>query len=227
MSADRDIIALIDHAVLAPDATRDDVLAACEPAAELGVAGVCVQPWWVDVVAAALAGTGVRCGAVAGFPLGATTTDAKAFEACQAVAHGADEIDMVMAITALKSGDHDAMRDDVAAVVGAACSAATVEQPVVKVILEMCYLSEQEKRVAAELAIEAGADFVKTSTGFGPSGATVEDVRLLREVAPPEVGVKAAGGIRTLAQARAMVEAGATRIGTSASRTIAEELGLA
>ncbi len=225
MPDDRDIIAMIDHAVLAPDATRDDALAACEAAAELGVAGVCVQPWWVDVVAAELAGTGVRCGTVAGFPLGATTTDAKAFEACQAIAHGADEIDMVMAVTALKSGDREAVLDDIAAVVGAAYAVA-VEQPVVKVILEMCYLSEQEKRVAAELAIEAGADFVKTSTGLGPSGATVEDVRLLREVAPPEVGVKAAGGIRTLAHARAMVEAGATRIGTSATRTIAEELGV-
>ncbi|MGD9495193.1 MAG: deoxyribose-phosphate aldolase [Armatimonadota bacterium] len=224
MAAERSIIGMIDHAVLAADATRDDVLAACELGAELGVAGVCVQPWWVEVTAAALEGTGVAVGTVAGFPLGASLSDAKAFEARRAIVQGADEVDMVIALTALKSGDYDAVREDVAAVVGAAYAVA-VEQPIVKAILEMCYLTQEEKRIAAELAVEGGADFVKTSTGFGPSGATVEDVRLLRALVPEHVGVKAAGGIRTLEQARAMVEAGATRIGASATRAMAEELG--
>ncbi len=225
MVEDRDIIAMIDHAVLAPDSTRDDVLAACALAAELGVAGVCVHPRWVRTAAEALAGSGVATGTVAGFPLGANTSETKAAEAREAIVHGADEIDMVMAITAFKSGDRTAVLDDIAAVVGAAYAAAA-EQPVVKVILEMCYLTLDEKRVAAELAVEAGADFLKTSTGLGPSGATVEDVALLREVAPEGVGVKAAGGIRTLSDARALVTAGATRIGTSSTRAIADELGL-
>ncbi len=200
MVEDRDIIAMIDHAVLAPDSTRDDVLAACALAAELGVAGVCVHPRWVRTAAEALAGSGVATGTVAGFPLGANTSETKAAEAREAIVHGADEIDMVMAITAFKSGDRTAVLDDIAAVVGAAYAAAA-EQPVVKVILEMCYLTLDEKRVAAELAVEAGADFLKTSTGLG-------------------------GGIRTLSDARALVTAGATRIGTSSTRAIADELGL-
>jgi len=225
MPDDRAIISMIDHAVLAPDATRDDVLSACALAAELGVAGVCVHPRWVRVAAEALAGSAVATGTVAGFPLGANTSETKAVEAREAIVHGADEIDMVMAITALKSGDRAAVLDDIAAVVGAAY-AASLEQPVVKVILEMCYLTDEEKRVAAELAVEAGADFVKTSTGLGPSGARVEDVALLRRLAPPRVGVKAAGGIRTLDDARAMLAAGATRIGTSSTRAMVEELGV-
>lgn len=224
MTDDRAVIAMIDHAVLAPDATREDVLAACALAVELGVAGVCVQPWWVEVAASALAGTGVACGTVAGFPLGANVSATKAIEARDAIERGAHEVDMVLAITALKSGDYEAVRADVQAVVDAAHSAG--EAAVVKVILEMCYLTAEEKRLAAELAIAAGADFVKTSTGLGPHGATVEDVALLRALAPARVGVKAAGGIRTLAQARAMVEAGATRIGTSSTRAIAKELGV-
>ncbi|MGC9317902.1 MAG: deoxyribose-phosphate aldolase [Armatimonadota bacterium] len=220
-----DIISIIDHAVLAPDCTREDVLEACELGAELGIASVCVLPRWAELAADALRGTSVRPGTVVAFPFGATTSDAKAFEARQAAAHGADEIDMVMAITALKSGETAALLDDIAAVVGAVY-VASVETPVVKVILECCYLTDEEKRTAVELAAEAGADFVKTSTGFGPGGATVEDVRLLRQVAPDGVGVKAAGGIRTLEDARAMIEAGAGRIGTSSTRAIAEELGL-
>ncbi len=223
MADDRNIISIIDHAVLAPDATRDDVLGACELAAELGVAGVCVHPRWVSVTARALAGSGVKTGTVVGFPLGANTSETKAFEAREAIVHGADEIDMVVAITALKSGERAAVLDDIAAVVGAAYVASS-EQPVIKAILEMCYLTQEEKRVAAELAVEAGVDFLKTSTGLGPQGATVEDVALLREIAPARVGVKAAGGIRTLDQARALVAAGATRIGTSSTRAIAEEL---
>ncbi|MEA3401752.1 MAG: deoxyribose-phosphate aldolase [Armatimonadota bacterium] len=226
MSDGRDeIIPIIDHAVLAPDCTRGDVVEACELGAEVGVAGVCVLPRWVELAADVLEGTAVRPGTVVGFPLGASTSNVKAFEARQAASHGADEIDMVLAVTALKSGDTTAVLDDVAAVVGGVY-VASAETPVVKVILECCYLTDDEKRTAVELAVEAGADFVKTSTGFGPEGATVEDVRLLRQVAPDEVGVKAAGGIRTVADARAMIEAGASRIGTSSTRSMAQELGV-
>jgi len=223
--ADRKLIVpMIDHAVLAPDATRDDVLAACELCAELGTASICIHPRWVELAVEALAGSPVRVGTVVGFPLGATTSEVKASETRQAVARGADEIDMVLAITALKSGYHDAVRDDIAAVVGAAY-AADMQKPVVKVILETCYLTDEEKRIAVEVAVEAGVDFVKTSTGLGPEGATVENVRLLRELAPAHVGVKAAGGIRTVDDCLAMIDAGATRLGCSATGTIAEELG--
>jgi len=223
---DRDlIIPMIDHAVLTPDATRDDVLAGCRLVAELQTASICIHPRWVETAVEALRGSPVPVGTVAGFPLGATTSEVKAFEARQAIARGADEIDMVIAITALKSGDHAAVRDDIAAVVGSAY-AANLEEPTVKVILETCYLTEDEIRVAVELAVGAGADFVKTSTGLGPEGATVENVRLLRELAPDRVGVKAAGGIRTVEDCLAMIDAGANRLGTSSTRKIAEELGI-
>ncbi len=225
MAPGHEIIRIIDHAVLAADATREDVLAACRLAAEVRVAGVCVQPLWVPLAVEALRDSPVVVGTVAGFPLGATTSEAKAFEARQAVSRGADEIDMVMAVAALKSGDYATVREEIAAVVGAAY-ASDAERPIVKVILEMGYLTDEEKGTAAKLAVEAGADFLKTSTGMGPTGATVEDVRLLREIAPEEVGVKAAGGIRTVAEARAMMDAGATRIGTSSTRAMAQELGL-
>jgi deoxyribose-phosphate aldolase len=226
MSASREIIGMIDHAVLAPDAGRGDVLAACALAVELGVAGVCVLPWWVEVAAQALAGSGVACGTVVGFPLGANITAVKVVEAVNAFQAGAQEIDMVPAITALKSGDYDAVREDIETVVDTASVSPADFPLVVKVILEMCYLTDDEKRIAAELAVEAGAHFLKTSTGLGPHGATVEDVALLRSIAPAHIGVKAAGGIRTLAQAQAMVAAGATRIGTSSTQAIAEELGI-
>ena len=219
----REILSMIDHAVLAAEATRDDVLEACELAVELGLASVCVHPHWVAAAAKVLRDTPVMTGTVVGFPLGANTSATKAFETRSAVADGADEFDMVIAITALKSGDTDAVRSDIAAVVGAAL-AGDIEKPVVKVILETCYLTDEQQRIAVELAVEAGADFVKTSTGFGPAGATVEDVHLLRELAPEEVGVKASGGIRSPEQVRAMIEAGANRIGTSSSSAIAAEL---
>ncbi len=223
MTAMDRIIPMIDHAVLAPDATRDDVLAGCELVAEVGTASICIHPRWVTVAAEALQGSPVAVGTVAGFPLGATTSEVKAFEARQAFARGADEIDMVLAITALKSGDYAAVRDDVAAVVGAAYIA-DAEEPVVKVILETCYLTDEEKRIAVELAVEAGAHFVKTSTGLGPEGATVANVRLLRELAPEHVGVKAAGGIRTVEDCLAMIDAGANRLGCSSTRKIADGL---
>jgi len=225
--ADRDlIIPMIDHAVLAPDATRDDVLAGCELVVELQTASICIHPRWVETAVEALNGSPVTVGTVVGFPLGANTKEVKALEARQAVSRGADEIDMVMAFTSLKSGDTTAVLDDIAAVVGATY-AANVEEPTVKVILETCYLTDDEIRTAVRLAVEAGADFVKTSTGLGPEGATVENVRLLRECAPDGVGVKAAGGIRTVEDCLAMMDAGATRIGTSSTAAIAEELGIA
>lgn len=213
----------IDHAVLRADCTRGGVLTACALAARLGVAGVCVHPRWVSTAAGALQGSKVAVGTVAGFPLGATTTEAKCLEAMQALEAGATEIDMVLAVTAVKSGDFRDALLDIAAVVQVARDSG-VPRAIVKVILEMCYLTEAEKRIAADLAVQGGADFVKTSTGLGPSGATVEDVALLREVAPPQVGVKAAGGIRSLADVRAMLQAGANRIGTSATEAIAAEL---
>lgn len=225
--ADTDlIIPMIDHAVLAPDATRDDVLAGCELVATLETASICIHPRWVETAVEALAGSPVTVGTVVGFPLGATTSEVKAYEARQAISRGADEIDMVIAITSLKSGDTTAVLDDIAAVVGAAY-AANLEEPTVKVILETCYLTDDEIRTAVALAVEAGADFVKTSTGLGPEGATVENVRLLRELAPDGVGVKAAGGIRTVEDCLAMIDAGATRLGTSSTRAIAQELGIA
>jgi deoxyribose-phosphate aldolase len=216
---------MIDHAVLAPDATRDDVLAGCELAAELETASICIHPRWVETAVKALKGSPVIVGTVAGFPLGATTSEVKSYEARQAVSRGADEIDMVLAITSLKSGEYDAVLSDIAAVVGSAY-AANLEEPKVKVILETCYLTEAEICTAVALAVEAGADLVKTSTGLGPEGATVENVRLLRECAPDSVGVKAAGGIRTVEDCAAMIDAGATRIGTSSTAKIAEELGI-
>ncbi len=219
------LIGTIDHAVLAPDATRCDILSACSLARELRVAGVCVHPRWVPTVAAALDGSGVATGSVAGFPLGATTTEAKCLEAMQAFESGAAEVDMVMAVTTLKSGDYDEVLLDIAAVVQVARDS-DVDGALVKVILEMCYLTPDEKRLAAEIAVQAGVDFVKTSTGLGPHGATVEDVALLREIAPDGVGVKAAGGIRSLEQMQAMLDAGASRIGTSSTATIAAELGI-
>lgn len=219
------ILGTIDHAVLKPEAGREEVVTACELAAHFGVAGVCVHPRWVTTAATALRRTEVAVGTVIGFPLGANSTEVKAFEAHQATSRGADEVDMVLAICALKSGDFDEVRGDVQAVVEAARMGADGEA-LVKVILEMCYLTEQEKRIAAELAVEGGADFVKTSTGLGPSGATVEDVRLLRASVPEHVGVKAAGGIRTLEDVRAMLDAGATRIGSSSTVGIAAELGV-
>jgi deoxyribose-phosphate aldolase len=219
------ILSTIDHAVLAPDATRDDVLRGCELAARLGVASVCVQPRWVPTAVAALADWSVAVGTVAGFPLGATTTEAKTLEAMQAFGSGATEVDMVMAVTAFKSGDYDDTLVDMAMVVQVARESG-VSGAMVKAILEMCYLTEEEKRVAAELAVRAGVDFVKTSTGMGPGGATVEDVALLREIAPESVGVKAAGGIRDLERMREMLNAGASRIGASATEAIAAELGV-
>lgn len=212
------VAALIDHTLLKADATRADVLKVCAEARRYGFASVCVNSYWVPVVAGELAGSPVKVCAVAGFPLGAASTAAKVAETEIAIRDGAREIDMVINIGALKAGDRDTVREDVAAV----ARAAHAHNAIVKTIIETALLNDDEKRLACALAKEAGADFVKTSTGFSSAGATVHDVALMRETVGPGTGVKASGGIRTLEDLRAMVAAGATRIGASASVKIVE-----
>ncbi|GBD08629.1 Deoxyribose-phosphate aldolase [Candidatus Thermoflexus japonica] len=214
------LAARIDHTLLRPEATPGDIDRLCEEALRYGCAAVCVNPIYVARAAARLAGTPVKVATVVGFPLGASLTAIKVAEAALALSQGAREIDMVLPIGLLKAGEIDAVRADLQAVV-AVCHAAGA---LCKVILETALLTAEEKSLAARLAVEAGADFVKTSTGFGPGGATVDDVALLRRVVGPSIGVKAAGGIRTAEQAIAMLEAGASRLGTSATVAILEAL---
>lgn len=204
---------IIDHTLLRPDATRDEILALCADAREYGFASVCINPYWVATAATALAGSPIKVCTVVGFPLGATLTAAKAAETRFALEAGAHEIDMVQNIGALKSGDLEAVELDIRAVVDVAHASGAI----VKVILETALLDDNQKAAACRLAQQAGADFVKTSTGFGPGGATVHDVELMRLVVGPTMGVKASGGIRTLDDLKKMVAAGATRIGASAS----------
>jgi deoxyribose-phosphate aldolase len=212
------IARLIDHTVLKADATRADILKVCREARQYGFASVCVNPYWVPVVSAELAGSRVKVCTVIGFPLGATSTGSKVAEAVIAVRDGAQEVDMVMNVGALKSGDQGAVKADIQSVVKASHPAGAI----VKVILETALLDDNEKTIACALAKAAGADFVKTSTGFGPSGATAHDIALMRQAVGPEMGVKASGGIRTLQDVQAMTAAGATRIGASASVKIVE-----
>ena len=211
---DAAVASLIDHTLLKPDATTDDIAKLCDEAVEHRFAAVCVQPWYVRFVADRLdrAGGKVKACSVAGFPHGANRSDVKAFEAKRAVGDGAREVDMVINVGALRSGDYRYVENDIKGVVEA-CGRGVVT----KVILETGYLNDEEKIKACALAKAASASFVKTSTGFGPRGASVEDIRLMRKVVGEEMGVKAAGGIRTAEDLRKMVEAGATRIGTSAS----------
>jgi deoxyribose-phosphate aldolase len=209
--------ALIDHTVLRPDATKVEVLRLCEEAKANGFTVIFVPPCYIDEAVAAVVGSGIRVGIPIGFPLGGHSTTIKVAEAVEAVQRGATVLDMVLNISRLKSVDHDYVRTDIAEVVKATVG---VEH---KVILETCYLTPQEKRTACRLVVEAGADYVKTSTGFGAAGATVEDVRLLREVVAGRVKVKASGGIRDWKTTRAMLEAGADRIGTSAGLKIINE----
>ncbi|MFN8471956.1 MAG: deoxyribose-phosphate aldolase [Anaerolineae bacterium] len=207
-----DIAKLIDHTLLKPDATEAQIRALCAEAREYSFATVCVNPTWVRLCAEALEGSGVGVTTVIGFPLGATSTPAKMFEARQAVSDGADEIDMVLNIGALKGGDDRHALEDVAAV-AAECHA---QGAILKVILENGYLTDEEKARACQICVQAGADYVKTATGFGPGGATAADVALMRAAVGDAAEVKAAGGIRTLADAYIMVKAGATRLGASA-----------
>lgn len=213
------IAGLIDHTLLKADATAAEVESLCQEAAQHHFATVCINPTWVALAARRLRGTGVGICSVVGFPLGATTSDVKAYEARRAIVDGATEIDMVINVGALKSGDLRLVEHDIEGVAEAcrACGAAS------KVIIEAALLTDEEKITACTLAKAAGADFVKTSTGFGPGGATVADVALMRRVVGAEMGVKAAGGVRDLEQMRAMVAAGATRVGASAGVRIVRE----
>lgn len=208
---------VIDHTVLRPDATKTDVLRLCQEAKDHGFTVIFVPPCYVDEAMAAVGGTGIHVGIPIGFPLGGHSTKIKVAEAVEAATHGARVLDMVLNVSRLKSGDHDYVRTDIAEVVKATPNAEH------KVILETCYLTQQEKRTACRLVIEAGADYVKTSTGFGAAGATVEDVRLLKEAVAGRAKVKASGGIRDWKTTLAMLEAGADRIGTSASLKIIDE----
>ncbi len=204
---------MIDHTLLKADATRDQIEKLCREARQYFFASVCVNPANVKQCALLLKGSEVLVCTVAGFPLGATSTEAKVFESQQAIRDGAREIDMVINIGALKSGDHELVEREIAAV-AEACHAG---EAILKVIIENALLSEDEKVTACQLCQAAGADYVKTSTGFGPGGATAKDIVLMRKVLGPEMGVKAAGGIRTYADAQKMIAAGATRIGASSS----------
>lgn len=211
-----EIAGLIDHTALKPDTTAADIDTLCDEARDYGFAAVCVNPTWVERCAARLAGASVHVCTVVGFPLGAMLPSAKAFEAAGVVAAGADEVDMVINVGRLKDGDYRYVYEDIAGVVQAAHAGGAVA----KVILEMCLLTTEEKVAAAILSKAAGVDFVKTSTGFSGGGATLPDVALMRETVGPELGIKAAGGVKSAEDVRAMAAAGATRIGASAGVAI-------
>ncbi len=213
-SSPNEFAGMIDHTLLKPDATRDDVRTLCEEARKYGFASVCINTTWVPMCKQALRGSDVAVCTVVGFPLGAMAPTAKAFEAREAVRQGADEIDMVINIGALKSRDYETVYEDICRVVKASKPA------IVKVILETSALDDEQKIIACTLSKLAGAAFVKTSTGFGKGGATVEDVRLMRKIVGSELGVKASGGVRSTDDAAKMAAAGATRIGASASIAI-------
>ncbi len=215
------VAALIDHTMLRPEATRSDIVKLCAEARQYGFATVCINPYWVPLASSELAGSAVKVCTVAGFPLGATSTEAKVAESAAALRAGAREIDMVINVGALRSGDLDTVKMDIQAVTRVCHDAGAI----VKVILENALLNDAQKTTACGLAQAAGADFVKTSTGFGPAGATVQDIVLMRHAVGPRMGVKAAGGIRTLDDFRAMVAAGANRVGASASVKIVEAAG--
>ena len=217
MISDWNLPTLIDHTVLRSEATKSDVLRLCQEAKAHRFTVIFVPPCYVDDAVEAVAGTTIRVGIPIGFPLGGHTTKTKVAEAVEAVARGAQVLDMVINVSRLKSGDCEYVRKDIAEVVHATPG---VEH---KVILETCYLTQQEKRTACQLVVEAGADYVKTSTGFGAAGATVEDIKLMKDAVAGRAKVKASGGIRDWKTTRAMLEAGADRIGTSASLAIIAE----
>lgn len=220
LSSTQELAAVLDHTLLKPEATLDQVEAVCKEASEFGFACAMVNPYWVPAAVSALKGTGIPVGVVIGFPLGASLVESKLDEAERVMKLGAHDVDMVLNIGALKSGEFDTVRNDVHGVVERVHAMGGI----VKVILETCLLSFEEKLRASEICVAAGADFIKTSTGFSTGGATVDDIALMRGVAGVHAGVKASGGIRTLEDARKMLEAGATRIGASASVRIVHEL---
>lgn len=214
----QNITGIIDHTLLKADATEEQITVLAQEAKEYSFASVCVNPTWVKKAAELLKDAPeVKVCTVIGFPLGATTSAVKAFETTNAIENGADEVDMVINIGGLKDKNYDLVQSDIQAVVDAAKGKALV-----KVIIETALLTDEEKAKVSELAVKAGADFVKTSTGFSTGGATVEDVALMRKTVGPDVGVKASGGVRGLEDAKAMIEAGATRIGASSGVSIAK-----
>lgn len=208
---------IIDHTILKADAKAEKVKQLCTEALENGFASVCVNPCNVTLAAEMLKGSGVKVCTVIGFPLGATTSQVKAYETEEAIKNGAEEVDMVINIGRLKDKDYDYVREDIKAVVNTAKGKALT-----KVIIETCLLTDEEKVMSCKLAKEVGADFVKTSTGFSTGGATIEDIKIMRETVGKDIGVKASGGVHNFLQAKAMVDAGATRIGASASIAICE-----
>ena len=216
----RQIASIIDYSALKPDVTKEDLKRVCREAVELGVRAVCVNSWLAPLASSLLRGTGVLVCSTVGFPMGASATEVKVREAAYAVQAGASEVDVVINIGALKSGDLAEVERDLRRVVAAAKRSGA---KAVKAIIECCYLSRDEKIEACRIAASAGADFIKTSTGFGPSGADPADVRLIREVVGDRIGIKAAGGIRTLSQLLKLLEAGADVIGTSSAYQIVHE----
>lgn len=207
--------AMIDHTALKPDTKKEQIVTLCEEAKTYEFASVCVNPTWIETAAALLKDSKVKVCTVIGFPLGANTSETKAFETTDAIAKGADEVDMVINIGALKDGNVELVEKDIRAVVEAAKGKA-----IVKVIIETCLLTKEEIKIASELTKKAGADFVKTSTGFSTGGATVEDVTIMRAAVGPDLGVKASGGVRNLQDMENMVKAGATRVGASSGVAI-------
>ncbi len=204
-----EVASRIDHTILNPEATKEEVRAKCAEAREYNFASVCINPIFVELAKEELKGSSVKVCTVIGFPLGENTSETKGFEAKDALDKGADELDMVLNIGALKSKNWEIVQADIEAVVNVSGN------KIVKVIIETCYLTDEEKKKACEVIKEAGADFVKTSTGFGTAGAEVEDIRLIKKMVGDELGIKAAGGIKTMEDAVEMIEAGATRIGAS------------
>ncbi|KXZ39534.1 deoxyribose-phosphate aldolase [Alkalithermobacter thermoalcaliphilus JW-YL-7 = DSM 7308] len=211
----REIAKIIDHTVLKAQTTEADVKKVCKEAKEYGFFSVCINPAYIELAKKELEGSDVKVCTVIGFPLGANTPEVKAFETKDAIQKGADEVDMVINIGALKDKKYDYVQKDIKAVVDAADKKALV-----KVIIETCYLTDEEKKIACELAKKAGADYVKTSTGFGTGGSTPQDIKLMRETVGQNMGVKASGGVRTEEDAKAVIEAGASRIGASSSVAI-------
>lgn len=212
----KNIAKMIDHTVLKAFSTREDVIKVCKEAKEYGFFSVCINPTHIELAKKELEGSTVKVCTVIGFPLGVNTSEVKAFETKDAIAKGAHEVDMVINIGALKDKEYDLVYNDIKAVVDAAN-----KEALVKVIIETCYLTDEEKKIACELSVKAGADYVKTSTGFGTGGSTPEDIKLMRDVVGPNIGVKASGGVRTTEDAIKVIDAGASRIGASASISIA------
>jgi deoxyribose-phosphate aldolase len=219
LMATTNVAAMIDHTLLKPEATKQQIESLCQEAKEYKFASVCVNPTWVSTAKELLKGSGVMVCTVIGFPLGATTSETKAFETKNAIENGAEEVDMVINIGALKDRNDELVEKDIRAVVDAAKGKAHT-----KVIIETSLLTREEKIRACELSVKAGADFVKTSTGFSTGGATAEDIELMRNTVGPDIGVKASGGVRSTADVEKMIEAGATRIGASSSIAIVNGL---